>query len=64
MPKLYTTQEAAEMLGINVTRVQQLVGNGIGTRYGRDWMLTLKDIRALRHRRTKPGPVPRKEAMP
>lgn len=53
----YTTQEVADRLGLNVSRVRKLAGDlGIGQQIGRNWAFTDADIAALRarpDRRTK-----------
>lgn len=47
--KLYTTSQAAELLGLTDGRIRQICrGNGIGTKQGRDWFLTSKELRKLR----------------
>ncbi len=51
MPE-YTTQQAADMLGVTPRRVRQLAQElGIGTKFGRDLALSQSDIDALKIRR-------------
>lgn len=58
--ELFTTERAAEALGISVQRIKQLCGEGrMGVRVGRDWIITQDDIERNRER---PGSGrPRKE---
>lgn len=52
--ELFTTERAAEALGISVQRIKQLCGEGrMGVRVGRDWVITPEEIEANRVR--KPG---------
>jgi hypothetical protein len=52
--ELFTTERAAEALGISVQRVKQLCGEGrMGVRVGRDWVITPEEVEANRVR--KPG---------
>lgn len=45
--ELFTTAQAAEVLGINEQRVKQLCCEGrMGLRVGRDWVITAEDIEA------------------
>jgi len=47
--KLYSTYEAAEILSLTVGRICQVCRwNSIGTKIGRDWILTAKDLQKLR----------------
>lgn len=47
----YTTQEVADRLGLNVSRVRKLAGElGIGQQIGRNWAFTDADIAAFRAR--------------
>lgn len=63
--KRYTMAEAAEKLGVSVTRArgirQQVAARSgeVGTRFGRAWMLTDADIERMRQRDTTPGPKPK-----
>lgn len=50
-PTLYTTAEAAALLEISTPSVRRLaVDLGAGTRRGRDWLFTAKDIATMRSR--------------
>jgi hypothetical protein len=47
--KLYTSAEAAEILGLSESRICQVCRwNSIGTKLGRDWVLTDADLKKLR----------------
>ncbi len=52
-----TTQQAAKRLGINQSRVSQLINKGIikATKLGRDWFINDTDLMAAKWNR-KPGP--------
>lgn len=54
MSKLLTTKEAANELGVNGSRVRQLLlaGRLKGRKAGRDWRIHPKDLDAVRHRPT------------
>ena len=49
--EIYTTKQAGEILGLaeNTVRTYILRYN-IGTRHGRDWILTKKDLDTIRSR--------------
>lgn len=50
----YTTEEAAELLGVSRDRVIDLCNAGrMGRKFGRDWVISAEDIRANQER--KPG---------
>ena len=57
--KLYSCQEAAGILELTDGRVRQICRwNEIGTKVGRDWLLTEKDLQKLRsqeNRKKKPA---------
>lgn len=56
---LHTATAAAGILQIHPTRVRQLCQQlGVGTKVGRDWILTETEIEQLRARRTTPGRRP------
>lgn len=47
--KLYNAKEAAEVLSLTDGRIRQICRwNNIGTKIGRDWLLTAKDLENLR----------------
>jgi hypothetical protein len=47
--KLYNAAEAAEILSLCDSRIRQICRwNSIGTKIGRDWILTEQDIAKLR----------------
>jgi hypothetical protein len=47
--KLYSSKEAAEILGLTDGRIRQICRwNSIGTKLGRDWLLTEKELNKLR----------------
>lgn len=58
----YTTQEAAEALGITEGRVRQLIAAGVipAERFGAHaWVITETGLRAARERKTSKGPARR-----
>ncbi len=59
--RVYTTEEAAEQLGVTVGRVRQMIVDGVlqTERFGRAHVITKEAIRAAEQRRTKPGPAPK-----
>ena len=58
--KILTTKQAAKALGINDSRVRQLILSGrlSATKIGRDWIIQKKDLKKVENR--KPG-RPKKE---
>ena len=61
--KLYTTQQAADMLGITDGRLRQLILREEATpaqRIGNSWVFTIDEIERLRTRKQKPGRAPKK----
>ena len=58
--KILTTKQAAKALGINDSRVRQLILSGRlpAQKFGRDWIIKEKDLKKVADR--KPG-RPRKE---
>lgn len=61
--QLYTTNEAAELLGVTSARVRQMVSrNEIKSeKLGRDRFITAEAIAEAQRRKTKPGPAPKAE---
>jgi hypothetical protein len=52
--KLYTTQQAAELIGFTDSRLRQLIAVGIARpkqRIGHSWVFTVKEIERLCNRR-------------
>ena len=70
MDNLYTTRQAADMLGISASRVRQLVieyrsyAHDIGIKVGRDLFLTDQDIQLLRERPRQWGQRNEKRRQP
>ena len=64
MKDTYTTEEAAEALGISSARVRQLILDGVlkTERFGRAHVITREAIETARHRQTTPGPPPKAKA--
>lgn len=60
----YTTEEAADLLGVTPGRVRQMIIDGLleTERFGRAHVVTAEAIEAVKQRRTKPGPAPREPA--
>jgi excisionase family DNA binding protein len=56
----YTTEQAAEALGVTPARVRQMILQGLleTQRFGRAHMITAEAIAVAKQRRTKPGPAP------
>ena len=52
---MYTTKEAAERLGLEVSHVRRLLEEGKikGKKWGRDWMVTSLDYHRKRRPKTK-----------
>jgi excisionase family DNA binding protein len=61
MKETYTTQEAADALGVSSARVRQLILDGIlkTERFGRAHVITREAIETARQRQTTPGPPPK-----
>lgn len=60
----YTTEEAAELLGVTVGRVRQMIVDGSlkTERFGRAHMVSKEALKAAENRKTKRGPEPKKKA--
>ena len=59
---IYTTAEAAALLGLSAIRVRQLAQAGVGRKiHNRQWVFTASEIDRLRRRVQTPGPRPRTE---
>ena len=58
--RLYTTNEAADELGVTSARVRQMILKGEleAEKFGRDLMITAEAVAAARNRKTTPGPLP------
>lgn len=56
---LYTTNEAAGLLGVTPARVRQMVARGEveSEKLGRDRFITAEAIETAKHRKTSPGPM-------
>jgi excisionase family DNA binding protein len=54
----YTTNEAAEALGVSAARVRQMVLSGLlpADKFGRDLVITAEALEGARQRKTAPGP--------
>ena len=62
--KLYSTQEAATMLGISDSRIRQMIMRGEFTpkrQIGRVWVFSPEEIEQLRHRNKSKGGRPKKQ---
>lgn len=60
----YTTEEAAEQLGVTVGRVRQMIVDGLlkTERFGRAHMIGVSALKAAEQRKTTPGPTPKQPA--
>lgn len=59
-----TTNQIAQRLGLNPSRIRQLAAElGVGTKIGRDWMFTADDLATLETRKRTPGPQRLSEAL-
>lgn len=56
MSKLFTTQEAADTLGITTERVRQLAKELDLPRLSRQFVITEKDVKKMATRKTQRGP--------
>lgn len=61
MRETYTTQEAADALGVSSARVRQLILEGVlqTERFGRAHVINREALEAARQRQTTPGPAPK-----
>jgi excisionase family DNA binding protein len=59
--EIFTTNEAAEELGVSSARVRQMVLDGSlpASRFGRALVISAEAIEAARNRKTSPGPAAR-----
>ena len=58
--KMYSVNEVAAMLGKSIIAIRKIVArHNLGTKVGRDWVLTEEDIEKVR-RVPKPGRPPQK----
>jgi excisionase family DNA binding protein len=57
----YTTEEAADFLGITPARVRQMIIDGVleTARFGRAHVISAAALEKARNRNTKPGPLPK-----
>ena len=58
--KLYTTQQAAQELGVSDSLLRVMIINGTAypkQKIGNSWVFTLDEIERLRHRNRKTGPA-------
>ncbi len=55
MSKILSTKEAAELLDVDVRRVQQLAEDLGLRRFGRQFVITDKDVKKMATRKTKRG---------
>lgn len=62
---LYTTNEAADLLGVTPARVRQMVARDEipSEKLGRDRFITVEAINEAKHRKTRPGPTPQPKAQ-
>jgi excisionase family DNA binding protein len=57
---LYTTNEAADELGVTSARVRQMILKGEleAEKFGRDLVITAEAVAEAKNRKTTPGPSP------
>ncbi len=61
--KLYTTQQAAQQLGLSDSHMRNMIRTGIAhpkQRIGNSWVFTLEEIERLRSRSRTRGPAKKK----
>lgn len=64
VPRLYSTREAAERLGLHEGHVRRLAKRlGVGLLIGKQRVFTDADLDRLRQRNTRPGPRRRRSEV-
>jgi len=63
-PQLYSTEEAANLLGVTPARVRQMIASGVLStlKVGKVHLITQAGLEKAKRRRTKPGPVPQERS--
>jgi len=56
MTRFYTTAEAAELLGLDVSRVRQFCAQGrLGEKIGRNWAIPADELKAFARQKRPAG---------